>query len=209
MVKDQTISNWTQELASKNGKYGGGSAASIVGAFASSLAQFVFELQAGKEKYVSKQKQIDQAIQKSEQFNKKLLELAEVDADVFEPVLELFKLPQDTEAEKTYRRQKIDEGLKAAAQPPLEIMETMESVLDLFAELLELNVRGTIVDDIAVGLYFTEATIESARINCMSNINLIKDNELKKQLTEEVDEVYERGLKRTRELKSEALKILG
>lgn len=207
-MKDQTIKGWAQELASKDGKYGGGSAASVVGAYASSLAQFVFELQQGKKKYVDHEKQIQTAIEKAKTFTEELLDLAEIDADAFEPVLDLFKLPQDTEEEKAYRQKKIDQGLADAAKPPFDIMKKMNDVLDLFEELLELKVRGTIVDDIAVGLLFTEATVESEKINCMVNIKYIKDETERIKLTKEVDEVYERTIKRTRILKDEAMEII-
>lgn len=207
-MKDQTVKGWAKELASKDGKYGGGSAASVVGAYASSLAQFVFELQQGKKKYVNHEEQIQTAIEKAETFTEELLDLAEIDADAFEPVLDLFKLPQDTEEEKAYRQEKIDQGLADAAKPPFDIMKKMNDVLDLFEELLELKVRGTIVDDIAVGLLFTEATIESEKINCMVNIKYIKDDTERTKLTREVNEVYERTIKRTRILKDEAMEII-
>ncbi|HLR91840.1 MAG TPA: cyclodeaminase/cyclohydrolase family protein, partial [Atopostipes sp.] len=207
-MKNKTVIEWTKELASKDGKYGGGSAASVVGAFAASLAQFVFELQAGKEKYADHEEQIQAAIRKAEVFTEELLDLAEIDADAFEPVLNLFKLPKDTAEEKAYRREKIDQGLEEAAKPPQDILKKMDQVLDLFEELLELKVRGTIVDDIAVGLFFTEATVESAKINCMVNIKLIKNEDQKMKLTNEVEEVYAATLKRTRHLKDEALEIL-
>lgn len=207
-MKDQTVKCWAKELASKDGKYGGGSAASVVGAYASSLAQFVFELQQGKKKYVDHEEQIQTAIEKAETFTEELLDLAEIDADAFEPVLDLFKLPQDTEEEKAYRQEKIDQGLADAAKPPFDIMKKMNDVLDLFEELLELKVRGTIVDDIAVGLLFTEATVESEKINCMVNIKYIKDDTERTKLTKEVNEVYEHTIKRTRILKDEAMEII-
>ena len=207
-MKDKTIKEWTQELAAKDGKYGGGSAASLVGAYAASLAQFVFQLQQGKEKYVDNEDQIKDAIQKAEILTEKLLDLAEIDADVFEPVLDLFKLPQTTLEEKAYRRKKVDQGLKDAAKPPFDIMKKMDEVLDLFAELLELKVRGSIVDDIAVGLFFTEATIESEKINCMINIQSIKNETVRQEMTQKVNEVYKQTIQRTRMLKQETLKII-
>lgn len=207
-MKDKTVIDWTRELASKDGKYGGGSAASVVGAYAASLAQFVLELQQGKKKYLNNEDQIQTAIEKAETLTEELLDLAEIDADAFEPVLDLFKLPQDTEEEKAYRQDKIDQGLADAAKPPFDIMKKMNDVLDLFEELLELKVRGTIVDDIAVGLLFTEATVESEKINCMVNIKYIKNDTERTRLTKEVDDVYEATIKRTRILKDEAMEII-
>lgn len=203
------MKNWTRELADKDGKYGGGSAASVVGAFAASLAQFVFELQEGKEKYQGKEKEIKDSIKKAEKLNEELLELAEIDADAFEPVLPIFKLPQNTEAEKIERRQKLDAALEKAAEPPLEIIEKMRAVTSLYAQLLDLKVRGTIMDDVVVGLHFTKAAIEGGKINCMVNINLIKDEATKSRLTEEVDSLYETTLEQVDGLRKEAEEILG
>ena len=102
----------------------------------------------------------------------------------------------------------MDQGLKDAAKPPFDIMKKMDEVLDLFAELLELKVRGSIVDDIAVGLFFTEATIESEKINCMINIQSIKNETIRQEMTQKVNEVYKQTIQRTRMLKQETLKII-
>lgn len=207
-MKDKTVKQWTQELASKEGKYGGGSAASVVGAFATNLAQYVFELQQGKKKYVGKETQIQKAIQRAKALNEELLDLAEIDADAFEPVLGLFKLPKDTEDERIYRREKIDQGLADAAKPPHEIMKKMADVMDLFEELLALEVRGSIVDDIAVGLIFTQATIESEKLNCDVNIESIYDEALKTKLAAEVDETFYAFMERSQQLKETTMKII-
>lgn len=206
-MKDKSVQQWTRELGSKDGKYGGGSAASVVGAFASNLAQYVFELQQGKKKYADNEEEIAKGIEKSISLSDDLLELAEIDADAFEPVLPLFKLPKDTEEERVYRQEKIDQGLVEAARPPLDILKKMNEVLDLFELLIRLEVTGTIVDDITVGLVFSEAVIESGKINCDVNIVMIKDAALRAKMMEEADEVYHRLLERCRELKTIAFKM--
>lgn len=74
-------------------------------------------------KYAEQATEIEQAIMKAEKLSEELLDLAEIDADAFEPVLGLFKLPKDTEEERQTRRKKIDQGLANAAKPPFEIMK--------------------------------------------------------------------------------------
>lgn len=207
-MKDKTVYNWSRELAGKDGKYGGGSAGSVVGAFAVSLAQFVFELQQGKKKYAENEGAIAEAIEKAKKLNDELLDLAEEDADAFEPVLGLFKLPQDTAKEKRYRREKIDEGLAKAARPPFEIMKKMDEVASLFELLLELEVKGSIVDDIVVGLIFARATIESEVINCFINIDSISNDTRRSKMTQEVNETYDTIDARLTTLKAAALAIV-
>lgn len=207
-MKHKSVLGFSEELASKDGKYGGGSAASVVGAFASSLAQFVFELQQGKEKYKDDAERIQSAINHSTRLTEELLELAEEDADAFNPVMELFKLPKDTEEERAFRQEKIDQGLLEAAKPPMDMLEKLHEVIDLFELLLFLEVRGTIVDDIAVGLLFTEATIESAKINCMVNIKSIKNETLRDEMTADVEAIYASAIERVRTFKEQAMELI-
>lgn len=207
-MKHKSVLGFSEELASKDGKYGGGSAASVVGAFASSLAQFVFELQQGKEKYKDDAERIQSAINHSTRLTEELLELAEEDADAFNPVMELFKLPKDTEEERAFRQEKIDQGLLEAAKPPMDMLEKLHEVIDLFELLLFLEVRGTIVDDIAVGLLFTEATIESAKINCMVNIKSIKNETLRDEMTADVEAIYASAIERVRIFKEQAMELI-
>lgn len=207
-MKNKTVKKWTQELAAKDGKYGGGSAASVVGAFATNLAQYVFEIQQGKKKYQENKAQIQGAIDRAETLNEELLDLAEIDADAFEPVLDLFKLPKDTEDERIYRREKIDSGLADAARPPLEIMKKMDDVMDLFEELITLEVRGSIVDDIAVGLIFVKAVIESEKLNCDVNIESIQNDELRTELAGEVDVTFQASMERSQRLKETVMNII-
>lgn len=207
-MKNLTVKAWTEALGSKEGKYGGGSAASVVGAFAVNLAQFVFEFQVGKKKYADQQEEIKAAIERAKKISEELLDLAEIDADAFEPVIPLFRLPKDTEEERIFRQEKIDQGLADAARPPLDIMKKMDQVLDLFDQLLKLEIKGTIVDDIAVGLIFAEATIESEKLNCDINTNEIKDESLRRKIEAEVDEAYHIILERCRELKSTTFNVI-
>ncbi len=121
-MENKTLASWMQELASKDGKYTGGSAASSVAAISVSLAQFIFELQAGKKRYAAQEESIQAGIKKAASLQKDLLELIETDASAFEPVLPLYRLPQKTEEEKAIREEKLNQGLAAASKPPYEMM---------------------------------------------------------------------------------------
>ncbi len=206
-MKEKQINQWLNELGEKEGKYGGGSAASVVGAIATRLAQYVFELQKGKKKYDEHTIEIETGILQAKQFSDELLNLAELDADIFTPVMELFKLPKETEEQRVYRRKQLDAGFAEAAQPPLDIMKKMGDVMDLFEKLLVLKVRGSILDDIAVGLLLTDATIKSEKINCETNIRLIDNEDMKVSLTKKVEEAYTYLVARCEKLQETTKKI--
>lgn len=207
-MKEKKINDWLDELGEKDGKYGGGSAASVVGAIATRLAQYVFELQKGKKKYDEHTIEIETGILNAKQLSDELLNLAELDADIFTPVMELFKLPKETEEQRVYRREQLDQGFAEAAQPPLDIMKKMDDVMDLFEKLLVLKVRGSILDDIAVGLLLTNATIRSEKINCETNIRLIDNEDIKVSLTKEVEEAYAHLVARCEKLQETTKNII-
>lgn len=200
-MKNKTVLQWTQELASKDGKYTGGSAASMVAAISVSLAQFIFELQVGKKQYQNQQVEIQESIQKANRLNELFLDLSEKDANAFEPVLDLYKLPQATATQKKRRLEKIDEGLVSAAQPPFEMILKLDEVAGLFQQLIELELKGTIAGDITVGLDMALAAVEGAVINSMANVQSIHDEKLKAEMTKKVEGQYQRTVNKLAELK--------
>lgn len=200
-MENKTVSSWLQELASKDGRYTGGSAASGVAAISASLAQFIFELQAGKKRYADKEELIQSGIERAARLQKEFIKLVEVDSKAFEPVLPLYRLPQDTEEEKAYRRQKLNEGLAAASNPPYEMMVRLAEVIELYQELSKLNLTGSLVVDIIIGLDIAIAALKSSKNSSMINIVGITDEAMKTELTEKVTKQYQDTLEKAQSIK--------
>lgn len=200
-MKDKTVASWLHELASKDGKYTGGSAASSVAAISASLAQFIFELQAGKKRFAAKEELIQKGIQQAAQLQKEFIELVDLDSKAFEPVLPLYRLPQNTEEEKEYRRQKLDEGLANASNPPYEMMVRLAEVVDLYEELCQLDLAGSLVMDIIIGLDIAIAALKSSKNSSMINVVGITDSVMQAELTEKVTKQYQSILKKAQRIK--------
>lgn len=199
-MKNKTVLNWTQELISKDGKYTAGSAVSVVSAVSASLAGFIFNLQLGKDKFVKKEDQIKENIKKASILNQEFLDLSEIDADAFSPVIPLYQLPQDTEEEKRIRKEKINQGLIDASKPPFKMLLKLNETLDLYQELLGMNLKGTIIEDITIGLEIALASIKSAKMSSMINIKGITNKELKERESERVEEKYQEIVKKAKKL---------
>lgn len=200
-MENKTLRTWMQELASKDGKYTGGSAASSVAAISVSLAQFIFELQAGKKRYEEQEELIQAGIKKAASLQNDLLELIEIDASAFEPVLPLYRLPQKTADEKAIREEKLNAGLAGASQPPYEMMQKIAETVDLYEQLEGLNLAGSLKVDVVIGLDIAIAALKSSKNSSMINIIGITDDELKKELTEKVERFYEETLEKAKEIK--------
>lgn len=199
-MKNKTVAQWMQELAAKDGKYTGGSAASAVAAISVSLAQFIFELQVGKKRFAHQAPMIQAGIKKASELQVDFLDLAEKDAVAFEPVLPLYRLPSNTQEERDLREQKLNEGLIAASKPPYEMMGKLADTVALYEQLAQLELAGSLVVDIVIGLDIAIAALKSSKNSSLINIEGITDSQLKKELTEKVEKQYQSTLEKAKKV---------
>lgn len=199
-MENKTLRTWMQELASKDGKYTGGSAASSVAAISVSLAQFIFELQAGKKRYEKQEELIQAGIQKAASLQNDLLELIETDASAFEPVLPLYRLPQKTTEEKEIREKKLNAGLAEASKPPYEMMKKIAETVELYDQLARLSLAGSLRVDVVIGLDIAIAALKSSKNSSMINIVGITDPAMKADLTEKVTKKFQNTLEQAENL---------
>ncbi|MDN6196362.1 MAG: hypothetical protein L0I93_07715, partial [Atopostipes suicloacalis] len=78
----------------------------------------------------------------------------------------------------------------------LKIYETM----DLYEELINLNIEGSIVEDSTIGLDIAIAAIKSAKTSSMINIKEISNERLKEEKIEEINNQYQKTLKKAEDL---------
>lgn len=207
-MENKTVSQWMQELASKKGKYTGGSAASTVAAISVSLAQFIFELQSGKKRYSDQELMIQAGIKKAAQLQKDFLKLVEKDVDAFQPVLPVYRMPQKTQEEKEIREKKLDESLADASKPPYEMMLKLDETINLYQQLAQLDLAGSLVVDIIIGLDIAIAALKSSKNSSVVNIDGITNVELKKTLTKKVKDQYQESLKKAKAIQQAAQTML-
>lgn len=207
-MKNKTVAQWMQELAAKDGKYTGGSAASAVAAISVSLAQFIFELQAGKKRFAHQEQLIQAGIQKASKLQVDFLDLAEKDAVAFEPVLPLYRLPSNTPEERELREQKLNEGLVAASKPPYEMMCKLADTVELYEQLAHLDLAGSLIIDIVIGLDIAIAALKSSKNSSLINIDGITDAKLKKEMTNKVEKLYQTTLEKAEKVQQIAKSVI-
>lgn len=181
-MSNQTFSEYLDQLGTKEGIAGGGSASGLVGAMSASLARMVADIQRNKKKFVEKKENLEIILEKAEALCAQFENLTKKDATAFAPVTKAYKLPTQTEEEKKEREKKVDEALEGAAQPPLEMMKRTLDVLELYQELAQMDIKGSIVNDVAVGVLFAKTTLEASYLNVLVNAGMLKDESLKQSL---------------------------
>ena len=190
-MKNMTIKEFTKIIASDSPIPGGGSIAALCGALSAALAEMVANLTVTKKKYADSKEEMTDIISKASQLRDKLLNYIEEDSLAYNKVMEAYKLPKETEKEKAYRRDRIQEGLKVAASVPLKVAETSFEIFPL-AEAVVLRGNVSSVTDALVGAMMARTGVLSAVLNIRINLDSIKDDEFVKALKEKADILEEK-----------------
>ncbi len=108
-----------------------------------------------------------------------------------------YKMPKETEDEKTIRAEKMQELLIKAAKVPLK---TAYKCLDIMILSQEVAEKGNInvISDAGVAVLMAEAALESAILNVKINLRMIKDEKARTELSSSIKEILfkEKGQKK-------------
>jgi formiminotetrahydrofolate cyclodeaminase len=188
MYIDQPIRHFLDKLASKSPEPGGGSVAALTGSLGAGLVSMVCSLTLGKEKYKDVQPQVEALIKESEKLRIEMQDLIQKDTEVYGGLSEVYKMPKNTDAEKTARTAKMQEALKKACQVPFEIGLKSLEVARLAQRAAEIgNVAA--VSDAGVAVLLAQACAQSAALNVKINVNSIKDDAYNKETWSKMETV--------------------
>jgi formiminotetrahydrofolate cyclodeaminase len=185
-MRNMTINEFAEIVASESPVPGGGSIAALCGSLSAALAEMVANLTVGKKKYADSKEEMTDIINKASKLRDKLLNYIEEDSLAYNKVMEAYKLPKETEEEKSYRLIKIQEGLKIAASVPLKVAEISFEILPI-AEAVVLRGNQNSVTDALVAAMMARTGVLSAVLNIRINLDSIKDVEFVKDLKEKAD----------------------
>lgn len=175
----QSISDYLDQLQTKEGMPGGGSAAALIGAMSAALIHMVSDIQKDKKAFVGYKTDLEAILEETKEIRSQFEALSKEDAKAFEPVSKAYKLPKDTDEQVENRQEAIEAGLKGATQPPLKMMQGTLRMIELYEKIGKMKIKGSIVNDIAVGILFAKTTLQSAYLNVLVNTNYIKNEQIK------------------------------
>jgi formiminotetrahydrofolate cyclodeaminase len=121
----------------------------------------------------------------TERARSELVTLADRDATAFDGVMEAFRMPKDTEEQRTVRTAAIQRGYLAAAQVPLEIARASASLMPLALETVEAGNVNAASDGVSAAQMLFAGT-ECAIYNVQINAAALKDEAAASALLDEV-----------------------
>jgi glutamate formiminotransferase/formiminotetrahydrofolate cyclodeaminase len=187
-LASSTINGFLSELASSSPAPGGGSVAALSGALGVSLSSMVCNLTIGKEKYKDVENEIKNVYKKSEKLRQQLTLLIDEDTTAFNDVMKAFKMPKNTEDEKTQRSKAIQKGYKKASEVPLKTARVCSEILDVAAVVAEKGNKNSITDA-GVSALMALSGVESAIFNVKINLGSIKDEEFVNTISKEITDI--------------------
>ncbi len=162
------------ELASAKPTPGGGGAAAYGGALAAALASMVGHLTEGKMTYAAVEDEVQESLKRLEDLRARLVTLIEEDARAFEPLAATYKMPRDTEEERTVRNEATQRALVGACEVPLNIMRTSYAAIDEI-DFLAHNGSKLARSDAGAAASFARAAVEAASLNVFINVASMDD----------------------------------
>ena len=177
-----SVNEFTERLASKAPVPGGGGASALVGAVGIALGDMVGELTVGKKKYADVEEEIRELMAKAQELRGKLLACIEKDAVAFAPLSKAYGLPKDVPA----RDEIMEQCLRDAAAPPLEIFDLSCEAIDLLREFAEKG-SALVISDAATGVVFCWSAMYGAAVNVKVNTKPMKDRAYAERINAHVD----------------------
>jgi formiminotetrahydrofolate cyclodeaminase len=198
-IKDKSIQEFLDELASKQATPGGGSAAAVLGAQSAALISMVCNLTIGKEKYVSVEEDMKSLLKQSELLREKLTAMIKADVEVFDKLMASYGLPKNTDEEKQLRSAQIQTVLKEATTVPLECAKACAKTIELSRIAAEKGNTG-VISDAGVAVMSGFSGLKSAALNVYINAGSIKDKEFADSALADLEKIMDGTETQTEEI---------
>lgn len=198
-LKDLTVTGFCDITASDAPAPGGGSVSALAGTLAAALGEMVARLTVGKEKYAQVQPEMELLLEELPPVRQRLLEAIDRDSRAFDRYMAALTLPKGTPEEKEARKNAMQEGLKEAAQVPLEVARAAVSLFPAL-ELVVTRGNSNAVTDGMVGTMLARSAVLGALFNVRVNLGSIHDAAFVEALDRETRTLQEQALRWERQI---------
>ena len=183
-----TVQPYLDELAAGTAAPGGGSAAAATGAMGAALVSMVCNLTIERRKFADVDVQMRAILDRAEALRSELTQLISDDPAAYSAIMDAYRLPKETDAEKAARRAAIQASTKRATLTPLATARACAEVLELCQTVAELG-NPNAVSDAGAGAACAQAGLKAAALNVLINLPSIKDEEFVADCRSQLDQI--------------------
>ena len=187
-----TLEQFLDDVAAETPTPGGGSVAALAGALASALTTMVGRLTLGRERYADVEDATEELVERATALRQSLEDGVKKDAEAYDQVVAVYRLPRGTEEEQRQRQAAIEEALIQAAEVPLNTARDAVAVLDLAAQAAAMG-NPNALTDAATAAHMAKAAFEGAVLNVRVNAESLTDAEQAGAWLEELEQLRKRS----------------
>jgi formiminotetrahydrofolate cyclodeaminase len=152
----------------------------MMASIGAALVEMVSNLTIGKPAFAEHEPHVTAIRDTARELRLRALAAIDNDAAAFTELMAVYRLPKDTDQQKTARRLVIQAATHRAAAVPLEVAATAADIARLAAQL------PGVLSDVAVAASAAAAAIESAAINVEINLATLTDPDAKAALASQL-----------------------
>lgn len=139
-------------------------------------------LTVGRKKYVEVEEEMKEIGARMAEAQQKFLNYIDEDADAYNVVFQAFKMPKETDAEKSARSEAIQIATLKAAEVPLEVARTAVGLMDDIRVVAEKGNQNA-VTDACVAMMCARTAAFGAILNVRINLSSLKDQNVVEKLS--------------------------
>jgi glutamate formiminotransferase/formiminotetrahydrofolate cyclodeaminase len=193
--------SFIDELAAPTPTPGGGSAAAFAGAMGAGLVAMVAGLTIGKKKYAGVEAEMQAIRVMAESLRRDLTQSVDDDAASFEILMATFKLPKETEEQKSTRDAAILQATLNTAHIPLHVAEGAVKVMELALKCAK-DANLNAISDAMSGFALAQASLTGAGYNVRININSLEDKSAGAKMLKELAALEKEASKLEKEIRT-------
>ena len=178
---DMNLVAFANETASESPAPGGGSISAYCGAMGAALGTMVANLSAHKRGWDDRWEEFSKWSEKGLAYQNELLRLVDEDTNAFNKIMEAFRLPKDTDADKAKRAIAIQSATRFAIETPFKVMETAYNSMKVMHAMADFGNPNS-VTDAAVGALCARTAVMGAFLNVKINCGDCEDSDFVNQI---------------------------
>ncbi|MBC8328093.1 MAG: glutamate formimidoyltransferase [Planctomycetes bacterium] len=173
---DRSLRGFVEETASESKAPGGGSVAAVLGALGAALGTMVANLSSHKPGWDERWEEFSDFAERGKRCHDELLRLVDEDTAAFNAIVEAWRLPDGSDAEKAAKEAAVQAAVQRAIEAPLRVMEVALESMEVAAAMAADGLQAS-VSDAGVAALCARSAVIGAHLNVRINAIDLADQE--------------------------------
>jgi formiminotetrahydrofolate cyclodeaminase len=164
---EHTIGSWLETLASDDPTPGGGAFAAVAAAAGAGMIAMVGRLTVGRKGFQDLDDRMRDMVSTADAARERFLAMADADASSFTAVMQAFRMPKETDADKEARTAAIQEAYAGAADVPLAVARAAVELMELAEDATAMGNPNAASDGFSAA-----ASLHGAALSAIANVEI-------------------------------------